>query len=153
MTRSIDLCPAVRRILQGIAKERPVGLVFSPDGTASIGDGSWIKRHWRAAQVRAGVKAPITWHDLRHRFVSQLICAGKHPKYIAQQAGHSSGGFTPDRYGALFETLPITPVEWWDDLLWSGGHRMGTVVDASGQKKAEEQGFDRTSQTEASSAR
>ena len=22
-----------------------------------------------------------------------------------------------DRYGHLFESVPITPVEWWDDLL------------------------------------
>ena len=132
--RSIDLCPTARRILQAVAKQRSAGLVFSPDGVASIGDGSWIKRQWRAAQCRAGVKVPITWHDLRHEFVSLLIWSGKHPKYIAQQAGHSSAGFTLDRYCTLFETLPITPVEWWGDLLWPSGHHLGTVVDASGQK-------------------
>ena len=57
-----------------------------------------------------------------------MIAAGKHPKYIAAQAGHSSAGFTLDRYGSLFETLPISPVEWWDDLIWPGGwHHNGTV--------------------------
>ena len=83
---------------------------------------------------------------LRHQFVSLLICAGKHPKYIAQQAGYSSAGFTLDRYGTLFETLSITAVEWWDELLWPSGHHLGTVVDASGQGKAGEQGFERTPQ-------
>jgi hypothetical protein len=66
-----------------------------------------------------------------------MICAGKHPKYIAQQAGHSSAGFTLDRYGSLFETVPITPVEWWDDLIWPGGwHHIGTVVAGIGREKA-----------------
>ncbi len=151
--RSIDLCPTVRRILQTIAVERSAGLVFSPDGVALIGDGSWIKRQWRAAQRRAGIKAPITWHDLRHQFVSLLICAGKHPKYIAQQAGHSSAGITLDRYGTLFETLPITPVEWWDDLLWPSGHHRATVVDASGQRKAGERGFERAPEIQVGSGR
>lgn len=99
-----------------------------------------FKRQWRGAQVSAGVKAPITWHDLRNQCMSLLICARKHPKNIAQQAGHSSAEFTMDRYGTLSETLPITPVEWWDDLLWPGGHHMGTTVDASERKQAGEQG-------------
>ena len=138
--RSIDLCPTARRIFQAAARARSTGLVFSPDGTTSIGDGSWLKRQWRRAQTRAGVKAPIAWHDLRHLFVSLLITAGKHAKYISQQAGHSSAGFTLDRYGSLFETMPITPVEWWDDLIWPGGHHIGTVLAGTGQEKAGEQG-------------
>lgn len=69
----------------------------------------------------------MAWHDLRHQFVSLLIASGKHPKYIATQAGHASAGFTMDRYGSLFETMPISPVEWWDDLLWPSGY--GTALD------------------------
>ena len=69
------------------------------------------------------------------------------------QSGHASAGFTMDRYGTLFETLPITPVEWWNDLLWSNGHHMGTVVDATEQKRAGEQGFEQTPQAEVSGGR
>ena len=71
--------------------------------------------------------------------MSLLIAAGKHPKYIAAQAGHAPAGFSLDKYGALFETLPITPVEWWDDLIWPGGHHIGTDLDGIGREKAGEQ--------------
>jgi integrase len=123
--RDVDLCPTVRRILHGMPRKE--GLIFSPEGISPIGDGSWLKRQWRAAQLHAGIRSPITWHDLRHQFVSLLIAAGKHPKYIAAQAGHASAGFTMDRYGSLFETLQSRSVEWWDDLLWHPrGDRVST---------------------------
>ncbi len=149
--RSVDLCPTVRRILQSV---RRTGYVFSEDGQRPIGDGSWIKRQWHDAQVRAGVK-PIRWHDLRHQYVSLLIAAGKHPKYISQQAGHASAGFTMDRYGHLFETVAITPVEWIDDLLdlrdvllaLDDAECDNQIGKAPGsiQNQAGEQKFDRTS--------
>ncbi|HKX05412.1 MAG TPA: hypothetical protein VJX71_23155, partial [Methylomirabilota bacterium] len=101
----------------------------------------------RAASGLTDLSAPEEWPD----GFPLLICAGKHPKYIAQQAGHSSAGFCLDRYGTLFETVPISPVEWWDDLLWPSGHHMGTIVDTSTQNMAGEQGFERTSQAAISS--
>lgn len=58
-----------------------------------------------------------------------------------------------DRNGHFFEALPITPIEWWDDLLWLGGHHMGTVVDATEQKRTGEQGFVRTPPAEVSGGR
>lgn len=91
--------------------------------------GSWLKRQWRKAQVRAGV-GPIRWHDLRHQFVSLLIAAGKHPKYIAAQAGHASAGFTLDRYGHLLEQITPQPVEWIDDLL-GGWDQIGAMLKAT----------------------
>jgi integrase len=133
--RSVEMCPTVRQLLQG--RKVRQGLVFSADGMRPMGAGNWVKQQWRDAQLRAGVRSPITWHDLRHQFVSLLIAAGKHPKYIAVQAGHSSAGFTLDRYGSLFETLPVTPVEWWDDLLWLGGHYSAAV---SGEMNQSETG-------------
>lgn len=117
--RDVDMMPTVRRILGTVPWTE--GYVFSEDGETPIGDGTWIKREWREAQEGAGLRNPIRWHDLRHEFVSLLVAAGKHPKYIAAQAGHSSAGFTLDRYGHLFETLQIRPVEWPEDLLWPGG--------------------------------
>lgn len=93
--------------------------------------GPWIKRQWRNAQVKAGIKSPIRWHDLRHQFVSLLITAGKHPKYIAAQAGHSDVGFSMKRYGHLFDSVKITPAEWWDDLLWPDGYPSSVIPSRS----------------------
>jgi len=139
--RDIEMCPTVRRIMQAVPWHE--GLVFSPDGTAAIGDGSWVKRQWQQAQRLAGIKRPIRWHDLRHQFVSLLIAAGKHPLYISRQAGHADPGFTLRRYGHLFETVRPTPVEWWDDLLWpSGCHHLATVPDGSGRHRVAEQGVE-----------
>ncbi len=115
----VPICPTVRRILQGVPWKR--GYVFSPDGETPIGDGSWIKRQWLKAQRAAGIARPISWHDLRHQFVSLLIAAGKHPKYIASAARHRDPGFSMRTYGHLFDSMPITAVEWWDDLLWPVG--------------------------------
>ena len=126
--RDVDMCPTVQRVMRAVPWKE--GLVFSPDGAARIGDGSWLKRQWRGAQIRAGIRRPIRWHDLRHQFVSLLIAAGKSPKYIALQAGHASAGFTLDRYGHLFETVRPMPVEWWDDLLWPDGYRIGAEIEA-----------------------
>jgi integrase len=123
--REVDMCPTVRHILETVSRSE--GLIFSPEGKIAIGDGSWIKRQWREAQVRAGV-GPIRWHDLRHQFVSLLIAAGKHPKYISTQAGHASAGFTMDRYGHLLEQMTPHPVEWIDDFL-GGWDQIETMLE------------------------
>jgi len=88
--------PTVRRIMKEVPWSE--GVVFSPDGATRIGDGSWLKRQWHAAQVRADIKRPIRWHDLRHQFVSLLIATGKNPLYHQTDAG-----------------------EWPEDLLWPSG--------------------------------
>ncbi len=130
--REVDMCPTVRHILQTVSRNE--GLIFSPEGRTAIGDGSWLKRQWREAQVRARV-GPIRWHDLRHQFVSLLIAAGKHPKYIAAQAGHASAGFTLDRYGHLLERITPHPVEWIDDFL-GGWDQIRAALDAITSRQA-----------------
>jgi len=125
--RDVDMSPTVRRMFKAVPWSE--GLIFSPDGRRAIGGGSYVKRQWLQAQIDAKIKRPIRWHDLRHQFVSLLIAAGKSPKYIAEQAGHASAGFTLDRYGHLFETIQTTPVEWPEDLLWpSGCHYSVTMM-------------------------
>lgn len=115
----VPICPTVRRILQHAPWKS--GYVFGPGGVEPIGQGSWIKRQWHKAQLRAGIRQPISWHDLRHVFVSLLIAAGKHPKQISTWARHTDAGFSMKVYGHLFDSTPITPVEWWDDILWPTG--------------------------------
>ncbi len=97
-----------------------VGSLFQRPGN-DIGNGTWIKRQWRRAQVRAGIRRPIRWHDLRHQFVSVLVAIGKHPRYIAQQARHADPGFSMRKYAHLFDEVVPIPLEWPDDLLWPGG--------------------------------
>lgn len=122
--REVDLCPTARRILQMFIWTE--GYIFSQDGKGQmpLGNGPWIKKMWRAAQIRVGIRNPISWHDLRHQYVSLLIAAGKDAKYTAEQAGHHSAGFTLDRYGHVFKRRKAVaqgPVEWWDELLWPNG--------------------------------
>lgn len=139
--RDIDMGPTVRRVMKEVPWTQ--GLVFSPDGVIRIGDGCWLRRQWRAAQLKADIKRPIRWHDLRHQFVSLLIAAGKNPLYIAQQAGHADAGFTLKRYGHLFKTIKPTPVEWPEDLLWpSGGDATVTLLGSKDRQERPEQPSD-----------
>lgn len=76
------------------------------------------------ARGAAGGRHPVcstSTHDLRHQFVSLLIAAGKHPKFIASAARHRDPGFSLRTYGRLFDSMPIAAVEWWDALLWPAG--------------------------------
>lgn len=76
----------------------------------------WDERNLRRAWYRCLEKAEIRWvrfHDLRHTFVSLLIEQGAHPKYIQEQAGHSSIQVTMDTYGHLF---PNRDKGWTDKL-------------------------------------
>jgi len=55
----------------------------------------------------------VRFHDLRPTFISLLIEHGAHPKYIQDQAGHSSIQVTMDTYGHLF---PSRDRGWTDKL-------------------------------------
>src|SRR5205807_9348734 len=47
--REVDMCPTVRHIFERFPSRE--GFVFSPDGEKPIGDGPWLKRQWRQAQL------------------------------------------------------------------------------------------------------
>jgi integrase len=118
--RDVWMSPLVRRILEAVPRKR--GLVFSKDGVEEIGNGTWIKRMWLRAQERAEVRVPISWHCLRHQFVSLMKAAGKSDEYISEQAGHEDIRFTRKTYGHLFKTIRPTPVEWPEVLVWPSGN-------------------------------
>ena len=71
-----------------------------------------LRRGWYRCLEQAGVRK-VRFHDLRHTFVSLLIKQGAHPKYIQEQAGHSSIQVTMDTYGHLF---PSQNREWVNKL-------------------------------------
>jgi len=55
------------------------------------------------------------WRDGVKEYVTVFTIQAT--KYIAEQAGHASAGFTLDRYGHLSETIKPRQVEWIDELL------------------------------------
>jgi integrase len=71
-----------------------------------------LRRAWYRCLEKAEIRT-VRFHDLRHTFVSLLIQQGAHPKYIQEQAGHSSIQVTMDTYGHLF---PNRDKGWADKL-------------------------------------
>jgi len=144
--REVDMTPLVRKVMESTS--RASGFIFSPDGARPLGEGRWIKRQWKRAQLAAGIAKPISWRELRHQYVSSLIAAGKDVLYIASQVGHTDPGFTLRQYGHLFKTLNRTPVEWIDDLVWpSGCHASVTLRAATTRNMAAEHALSRTSES------
>ncbi len=116
--RAVEMCPTVRRVLLELRGGSADGLVFPREHGGPLPP-SVIGRVFRATTKRAEVVS-IRFHDLRRTYASLLILAGKHPKYISAQIGHHSAAFTLDTYGHLMDRLPVTPVEWIDDLVFAG---------------------------------
>ena len=85
---------------KGEALERWVFL--SPKGQRW--DDRNLRRTWYECLEKAEIRH-VRFHDLRHTYVSHLIQKGAHPKYIQEQAGHSSIQVTMDTYGHLFPSV------------------------------------------------
>lgn len=90
--------------------ELPPWVFLSPE--RQRWDARNLRRGWYRCLEKAGMRA-VRFHDLRHTFVSLLIQQGAHPKYIHEQAGHSSSQVTMDTYGHLF---PSQNREWVNKL-------------------------------------
>jgi integrase len=59
-----------------------------------------VSKSFRRLVKAAGVQM-IRLHDLRHTRASLLLAAGANPKVVSEQLGHSTVGFTLDRYSHL----------------------------------------------------
>jgi integrase len=62
---------------------------------------SWVAR----VAKRAGVAHIMPVHGLRHTHITNLLRANVHPKVASERAGHSSVGFTLDRYSHVIPSL------------------------------------------------
>jgi integrase len=71
-----------------------------------------LRRGWYRCLEQAEIRC-VRFHDPRHTFISLLIEQGAHPKYIQEQAGHSSSQVTMDTSGHLF---PNRDRGWTDKL-------------------------------------
>jgi integrase len=89
------------RFLLGLGKGELVftrvdGRPISPDTFTS-----WVAR----VAKRAGVSHIMPVHGLRHTHITNLLRANVHPKVASERAGHSSVGFTLDRYSHVIPSL------------------------------------------------
>jgi integrase len=89
------------RLLLGLGKgdlvfTRVDGRPISPDTFTS-----WVAR----VAKRAGVGHIMPVHGLRHTHITNLLRANVHPKVASERAGHSSVGFTLDRYSHVIPSL------------------------------------------------
>ncbi len=101
--------PLPRRIVRAL--EAHMDAFVAPDPGALVFTGlkgqplrrAGFRRSWWQPAVRAAGLEPLTFHELRHTFVSLWVALNVNPKEISVRAGHSSVAFTLDRYGHLYE--------------------------------------------------
>ncbi len=86
------------------------GFVFTAPQSGPLLRRNFRRRTWLPA-VRASVREPLRFHDLRHTHAAMLIAQGEHPKVIQNRLGHSSIKVTLDTYGHLFEGLDEAAAE------------------------------------------
>jgi len=72
-------------------------LFSRPDGEV-YHDTAVVNKIYKRAAVKAGLKAPISTHTLRHSYASWLFANDKHISEITQKMGHSSSGVTYQTY-------------------------------------------------------
>jgi integrase len=108
-------------IEQFVSDKEPEALVFTGPRGGPIQRTRFLKRVWKPALEKAGIKQPWpTEHDCRHTQASWAVKAGSHPKEIQVRLGHSSSKITLDRYSHLMDGMD-------EDL----ADRLDALVDSS----------------------
>jgi integrase len=79
------------------------GLIFCREDGSPI-EPAWLTKRFQRLVQEAGLQR-IRFHDLRHTAATLAVRAGVHPKAIAERLGHSTVGFTLDRYGHVSPDL------------------------------------------------
>lgn len=86
------------------SKTNELNFIFSNECGNSIDPRNLVRRMFEPIVEKAGL-GKLTWHSLRHGYVSLLIAKNVPIKFIQSQLGHSSIKITMDIYGHL---LPET---------------------------------------------
>jgi integrase len=81
----------------------PDALVFTTDGGGHVWIGNFRRDVWRPALEAAGISELVTIKDLRHTCASLMHAAGRSPKEVKEQLGHSTIAMTLDTYTHLFD--------------------------------------------------
>jgi integrase len=92
---------AEERLLLGLGKGE---LVFTRLDGEPIHPDTFTSSVARVAK-RAGVSHIMPVHGLRHTHITNLLRVNVHPKVASERAGHSSVGFTLDRYSHVIPSL------------------------------------------------
>jgi integrase len=97
-------CAAFTRLLKRSIGEGPI--LIAKGSQRLLGP-----RHWfEDAVQKAGLKVPLTWHDLRHTFASRLVMAGVDIRTVAELMGHKRIQMTM-RYAHLAPAHKLDAVE------------------------------------------
>jgi integrase len=115
---------AFRRLRDRQAWERQVlgeayanyGLVFATPLGTPLDAANVLKRFKRALNA-AGLSDKYTFHSLRHTAATTMLEAGINPKTVADRLGHTSVGFTMDRYCHAVKSLDEDAAERLQDVL------------------------------------
>jgi integrase len=99
--RSHRLAQLEERMQLGLGRDENA-LVFARLDGEPIAPDTFTGWFARVAK-RAGVR--INFHGLRHTHMTDLLRANIHPKVASERAGHSSVGFTLDRYSHVVPGL------------------------------------------------
>lgn len=86
---------------------------------------------WCRALATTGIRAGVTYHDLRHFYASLLIRHGESVKTVQARLGHATAQETLDTYGHLWpdsEERTRAAIEALGGQLW-----LGDAADRSGQ--------------------
>jgi len=102
--------------LQAHAGPDPDALVFTNTRGGPLRRAGFRRNWWQPAVRRSGLD-PLSFHQLRHTFVSLWVAAGANVKEVSVRAGHSSVAFTLDRYGHLYHDQDDAVADRLDDLL------------------------------------
>jgi integrase len=105
--RTVKLIPFVVAMLKRQALPiDPHGFVFTQPKKSEPLARTWFNRRvLKPASIRAGIRPPVSAHDLRHTAGAIASKSGMHPMAVKEMMGHSSIKVTYDVYGHLFPTM------------------------------------------------
>ena len=82
--------------------QNPLDLIFPNRAGRPMASRNLSTRIFEPALRAAGLRK-VSFHALRHSYVSLLLSQGESIKFISRQVGHSSAKLTLDVYGHLME--------------------------------------------------
>jgi integrase len=105
--RTVKLIPSVvERLKHQALPLDPDGFVFTQPKKSEPLARTWFNRRvLKPASIDAGIRPPVSAHDLRHTAGAIASKSGMHPMAVKEMMGHSSIKVTYDVYGHLFPTM------------------------------------------------
>lgn len=128
-SRRVPMVKELREALQLhllTASANPSNLVFCTQASTPIDPHNLIRREFKPALARAGLR-PVRFHDLRHSFVAMLLGLNVNLKVIQELVGHASIQTTMDIYGHLLPETKKQAVERISETLQEASHSNGVV--------------------------